>query len=244
MVKCYSQISNALIAILLFVSVSSVSGNELSTYQIKGIVLNQETGAPITLAEVFISGSTYGTITDENAFGLKVDGNVVLHNEGNTLDAGNHTVSEVGLADYEPGNWGGDCNPDGSITLALDQVAICTITNNDTDSTSLTLVKKVVNNNSGNASPSAWALTASGPTGFNGKGPTVTSKSGFVAGTYNLSESGGKPGYVASDWVCVGGTQDDNDTITLALGESATCTITNTDENVSEVIFENGFESN
>jgi len=65
MEKSYTQILNLLLVILLTASVSSVSGNELSTYQIKGIVLNQETGAPITLAEVFISGTTYGRITNE-----------------------------------------------------------------------------------------------------------------------------------------------------------------------------------
>ncbi len=59
------KISNTLFAILMFVSVSSVSGNGLSAYKIKGIVLNHETGAPIPLAEVFISGTTYGSITDK-----------------------------------------------------------------------------------------------------------------------------------------------------------------------------------
>ncbi|MCC6986286.1 MAG: sortase [Anaerolineales bacterium] len=46
-------------------------------------------------------------------------------------------------------------------------------------------------------------------------------------GTYTLAESG-PSGYTASAWVCVGGSQTGSD-ITLALGESATCTITNND---------------
>ncbi|MFC1702318.1 hypothetical protein ACFL1J_06225, partial [Pseudomonadota bacterium] len=183
-----------------------------------------------------------GTITNKNAFGLKVDGSTVLHNATNDFNAGGHIVSEDGLPGYVPGSWGGDCAPDGSITLALDQDATCTITNDDSDSTSLTLIKKVVNNASGTASASAWALSASGPSGFSGKGPTVSSGTGFIAGTYNLSESAGQSGYTASAWVCTGGTQDDSDTITLKLGEIATCTITNTDTNIGEVIFENGFE--
>ena len=122
------------------------------------------------------------------------------------------------------------------------QDAICTITNDDSDSTSLTLVKKVVNNGSGSASASAWALSATGPSSFGGKGPTVSSSPGLIAGSYDLSESGGQPGYTASDWECVGGTQDDVDTITLTPGDNATCTITNTDANVGEVIFDNSFE--
>ncbi len=94
---------------------------------------------------------------------------------------------------------------------------------------SLTLVKKVINDDGGTAVPANWTLTAAGPTGFSGPGPNVSSGDGFAAGTYNLSESGGPVGYTASDWVCVGGTKVDGDTVKLAQGESATCTITNDD---------------
>jgi len=44
-----------------------------------------------------------------------------------------------------------------------------------------------------------------------------------------LSESGGPAGYTASAWVCVGGSQVGNQ-ITVGLGESATCTVTNDDQ--------------
>ena len=46
-------------------------------------------------------------------------------------------------------------------------------------------------------------------------------------GTYNLSESG-PPGYTASDWVCTGGTSSTITSVTLAEGQNAICTITNT----------------
>ena len=94
---------------------------------------------------------------------------------------------------------------------------------------SLTLVKKVINNDGGSAVPANWTLSAAGPTPFSGTGPNVSSGEGFQTGTYNLSESGGPAGYSASDWACVGGNQVDADTITLSQGESATCTITNDD---------------
>jgi len=93
---------------------------------------------------------------------------------------------------------------------------------------SLTLIKKVTNNNGGSAVPANWTLTATGPTGFSGNGPSVSSGANFEAGSYDLSESGGPAGYAASDWVCTGGTQNAR-TITLAQGEAATCTITNDD---------------
>jgi len=111
------------------------------------------------------------------------------------------------------------------------------------DTASLTLVKQVTNNNGGSAVPANWTLTATGPTGFSGSGPSVSSGADFEAGSYDLSESGGPAGYAASDWVCTGGTQNAN-SITLAQGEAATCTITNDDIELGDMIFKSGFESN
>jgi cysteine-rich repeat protein len=118
--------------------------------------------------------------------------------------------------------------------------SVCT---QEGEATSLTLVKQVTNDDGGTALPSAWTLSATGPTPFSGPGPTVSSGGSFAAGTYDLAESGGPAGYTASAWVCAGGAQNDANTITLALGEAATCTITNNDLSAGDVIFEDGFES-
>jgi hypothetical protein len=109
----------------------------------------------------------------------------------------------------------------------LGESATCTITNDD-QGTALTLVKEVTNNNIGTSVPTDFTLTADGPTPISGDGG-ATSDATFQPGTYTLSETG-PAGYDASAWVCVGGSQSD-DQITLALGESATCTITNDDQN-------------
>lgn len=61
----------------------------------------------------------------------------------------------------------------------------------------------------------------------------MDSGANFSAGTYALSESDGPEGYNANTWSCVGGVQVDNQ-ITLGLGESATCTITNDDIELEE----------
>ena len=90
---------------------------------------------------------------------------------------------------------------------------------------SLTLNIIVINNDGGSAGPSAWTLSADGPSPFSGRGPSVSSAEGFQPGTYDLSASGGPAGYTAGDWSCSGGTQADADTIELGQGESATCTI-------------------
>ena len=89
-------------------------------------------------------------------------------------------------------------------------------------------------------------MTATGPdhgrVGADGD-PAVTGVP-VSAGAYDLSESG-PAGYAASAWACDGGTQTDDDSIAVALGESATCTITNDDVPahltlVKEVVNDNG----
>ncbi len=151
---------------------------------------------------------------------------------GSDFKADTYTLDESGPSDYTEGTWGCDNQvtvTNNQITLTNGQSTTCTITNDD-DAPSLTLVKEVVNDNGGTADASAWTLTATGPTGFSGAGPSVSNGASFDAGTYDLSESGGTAGYTASDWDCEGGTQDDSDTVMLGLGESATCTITNDDQ--------------
>ena len=186
--------------------------------------VNDDVSPSLTVIKTVVNDNGGTAVPDD--FGLTVDGGSVLSGVTNAFDAGAHTVAEVNLAGYAAGVWGGDCAADGSITLVLAQDATCTITNDDV-APSLTLVKVVTNDNGGTADAGDWTLTAAGPTGFSGT-TGVTSDSGFVAGEYDLSESG-PAGYVASDWVCVGGTQSDGDTVAVGLGESATCTITNDD---------------
>lgn len=149
------------------------------------------------------------------------------------VTAGTYTLSETGGPTGYTGSTyscvknGGEAVVSNSIILSNSDDATCTITNND-NVPSLTLNKIVVNDNGSTALESDWTLTATGPTGFGGVGPTVNNGASFDAGTYDLSEAG-PAGYTSSDWVCIGGTQVDGDTISLALGDSATCTITNND---------------
>ena len=156
---------------------------------------------------------------------------------GASFDAGTYDLSESGPSGYDASDWecvGGTQDDANTVTVGLGEDVTCTITNDDA-APSLTLVKEVVNDDGGSLTAAEWMLTASGPTGFAGAGPSVSSGALFEAGTYNLSESG-PSGYDASDWDCVGGTQDDEDTVTLALGESATCTITNDDQPATLIV--------
>ena len=153
-------------------------------------------------------------------------------NSGVSFKADTYTLAESGPSGYTAGSW--DCG-EATMTDANHVVVpfggdiTCRINNND-NTPSLTLVKTVINHDGGTAVPSNWTLTATGPTGFSGAGPTVNNGASFDAGTYTLSESG-LNGYSAGDWICVknGGNPVTRSSISLALGDAATCTITNDD---------------
>ncbi|MCH5374202.1 MAG: myxococcus cysteine-rich repeat containing protein, partial [Planctomycetes bacterium] len=186
-------------------------------------ISNDDIPASLTVLKSIVNDDD-GTINDPNAFGLQIDTVPVLDGIANSVDAGIHVVSEVGSPDYVPGPWGGDCAPDGSISLSLAQEATCTITNDDRDRTRLNLAVQVTNDDGGTEPATSWQLMASGPANFSGPGPSVSSGNGLPAGTYNLSIDGPIV-YTAGDWSCVGGTQSGS-RITLAIDEAATCTIT------------------
>ena len=106
--------------------------------------------------------------------------------------------------------------------------ATCTITNTALSPT-LTLVKVVDNGTTGaTATPADWNLAAAGPTPLSGVSGTLPVTGAPVqVGDYVLSESGGPAGYTASEWSCVGAPVA-NGTVTIALDQDVTCTITNT----------------
>lgn len=153
------------------------------------------------------------------------------------VNAGGHTASEGAAAGYKASVWGGDCNPDGTLTLTLSQNAICTITNEDIAPT-LTVVKGVVNNNGGSATADDFTLKVNGSTLTNGVlsnsdlTDTYTYSNAQAGTAYTVSEdSPTSMGYAQDSLVCA-----DNDThatlnnpVTLSLAQNVTCTITNND---------------
>ncbi|MEO6143719.1 MAG: hypothetical protein ABIP19_07060, partial [Dermatophilaceae bacterium] len=107
----------------------------------------------------------------------------------------------------------------------------CTITNTfvppPPQKTHLTLVKEVVNTDGGTSGPEDWTLSAVGPTTLSGKtGDAAVSNAVVSPGGYTLSESG-PSGYTSSAWSC-GNKVVTANAVTLAAGESVSCTITNT----------------
>jgi len=198
-------------------------------------ITNNDNAPSLTLVKVVTNDNGGTAVTTD--WTLSASGPTPLSGAGGatsgaSFDQGTYDLSESGgPSGYTASDWvcTGTGTQDDADTVSLDlgESATCTITNND-NAPSLTLVKVVVNDNGDDATAADWTLTATGPTGFSGAGPSASSSGSFDAGTYDLSESGPSD-YDPSGWVCVGGTQDDADTVTLGIGESATCTITNDD---------------
>jgi len=94
----------------------------------------------------------------------------------------------------------------------------------------LTLQKKVINDDNGTAEPSDWTLSAEGTTPMSGPGgrkSRAVRKERLDPGTYVLTEDG-PGGYDSLGWSCDGGTLV-GDQLTLVDGDDVTCTLTNDD---------------
>ena len=146
------------------------------------------------------------------------------------VDTGSYTLSESGPPGYtQVGDWnclGGSFTGPDQIELGPGEQATCTVTNTDSPP-ELIVVKVVENNHGGDAVAGDFQLYVEGvPVDQNSAVP------GIVANTsYTVTEDQ-EPGYTqVGDVVC-----EDNDTsqavthpVTLAEGQSVTCTITNQD---------------
>ena len=117
------------------------------------------------------------------------------------------------------------------MTVGPNDIVSCLVRNQQQSLPTLTLRKVVVNNNGGTALPTAWTLNANGPTALSGAtGSAAVTNVVVPAGTYNLSESNGPPGYTPSAWSCTGAASSTATSVTLSSTSAATCTITNDDQ--------------
>jgi Prealbumin-like fold domain len=143
-----------------------------------------------------------------------------------SLPVGTYALSESGPSGYAASAWSCTAGTLTGANLALtyNQDATCTINNNDI-SPVLTLVKTITGNTSPSSVPS-FTLTATGPTTITGiTGNAAVTAAAVNAGSYTLTETG-PSGYVAGSWSCTAGSLSGN-TLSLALGTTATCTINN-----------------
>jgi hypothetical protein len=190
-------------------------------------ITNNDQSAHLKLVKVVVNDN--GGTAKTTDFTLSANGPTSISGAGGAesdVNAGNYALSETSVSGYTASAWSceGGTQDGANITLAAGQSATCTITNDD-QTAHLKLVKIVTNDNGGTAKTTDFTLSANGPTSISGAGGA---ESDVNAGSYALSETS-VPGYTASAWSCDGGTQNGAN-ITLGVGQSATCTITNNDQ--------------
>ena len=186
------------------------------------------TAADFTLAADASTGSDLRDFTSKTA-------TPIFHN---VFGGVAYDLSESGPAGYTAGSWsctGGTMNAAHTqVTVALGGSATCDITNDD-QVAQLKLVKHVTTDDGGTATAADFTLAADASTGsdlrdFTSKTATPIFHNVFGGVAYDLSESG-PAGYTAGSWSCTGGTMNAAHTqVTVALGGSATCDITNDDQ--------------
>lgn len=188
-------------------------------------ITNDDQQAYITVTKVVTNDNGGSAAPDD--FSLTLEGNATTSGTAVAVNPGTYTAGETLLDGYSFEGFSGDCDVNGDTTVALGDNKTCTLTNND-NAPILHLRKLVTNDNGGTAIDTDWTLSANGTDNNDLLGSTPVDSDGTLkADTFTLSESG-PTGYSASAWDCVGG-QQATDTITLGLGEEATCTITNDD---------------
>ena len=146
-----------------------------------------------------------------------------------TLNAGSYNVTESGPAGYAA-SFSADC----SGSIANGQYKTCTVTNNDIAPT-LKVIKDLVPDTDGGL----FNLRIDGVTPVGGANVGDGGTTGFVqvnAGNHVVSETGGTNTSL-SDYVSViGGDCAANGTVSLALAQNKTCTITNTRKGKAAVV--------
>ena len=186
--------------------------------------LPDESITSITVIKQVINDNGGSALPDD--FLLTLEGEAVTSGVAVPVVPGTYTAGETLLPGYTFVGFTGDCDTNGDITVALGESKTCTLINNDQQAY-ITVVKSVINDNGGSALPDDFLLTLEGEAVTSGVAVPV------APGTYTAGETL-LPGYT---FVGFTGDCDTNGEITVALGESKTCTITNQFEGKSNYIF-------
>ncbi len=161
-----------------------------------------------------VQNGTSGATTIASAFQMKVDGNNVSQNISNTQTLGSHTITETGPAGYTA-TYSASC-PGGVVNLGAGDDKTCTVTNTAI-APKLTITKIV---SGGSAQVSDFTLKANQTTLSSGV------KTSLSIGTYTISETPSSNGSGYTGTILCNGQATNS--ITLALGDDKSCTITNT----------------
>ena len=186
-------------------------------------ITNSDIAPSLTVTKVVVN--PYGTALDPSSFPLFVDGISVTSGVATTqFDAGSHIVTETQHSGYTLTGVSGDCvqsNNTINLTLSVGGTSTCTLTNTAIQP-KLTVIKHVINDNSGTSAASDFMMTVSGNSATvpnfpgNENGTTV----GLNEGDYTVGETS-HTGYAETF-------SGDCDS-TISIGGTKTCTITNND---------------
>jgi hypothetical protein len=149
-----------------------------------------------------------------------------------TVPVGGHAVSEQNGTDTSLGDYtsmiGGDCAADGTITLAANQSATCTITNTRTPTPpgTITVTKECVPSDD----PGRFNLTIDGHIAGTGANVACGGSTGAVTvqpGIHTVGETAGSGTDLADYTTIIGGDCGADGSVLVAAGEGASCTISN-----------------
>ena len=181
-----------------------------------------DNGGTATAAN-FTLDSGGGNDTPDNFPGAESPGTQV------TLDAGSYNVTESGPAGYAAG-FSADC----SGTIANGQYKTCTVTNDDISPT-----LRVIKHLEPSTDSGLFNLRIDGATAGTGANVGDGGTTGFVpvnAGNHTVSETAGTDTSLSDYVTVIGGDCAANGTVSLALAQNKTCTITNTKKGKAEVV--------
>jgi hypothetical protein len=178
-------------------------------------ITNDDQQAYITVVKEVTNDS--GGSAQPDDFNLTIDGSPVSSGVPVPVDPGTYSAGETQLPGYSFQGFSGDCDENGDITVALGESKACTLSNDDQQAY-ITVVKEVTNDSGGSAQPDDFNLTLDGSPVSSGVPVPVD------PGTYSAGETQ-LPGYSFQGF---SGDCDENGDITVALGESKTCTLSNT----------------
>jgi Prealbumin-like fold domain len=208
----------------------------LALGDVKACKLTATAGAPTLHVVTQVVNDNGGTLTP-GAFTIHVRGAGADVPGSPQVGSSTGRPYSLGIGDYVVGAdpaagytfaVSGQCASSGAVTLATGDDKSCTITANDV-APKLTVITTVVNDNGGTRAPSGFAVHVRKAGADAAGSPKAGSSSGtgytLSAGTYAV---GADPvtGYTAA----VGGGCASNGSVTLAVGQSKTCTVAANDK--------------
>jgi hypothetical protein len=203
---------------------------------------NNDNAATLTVIKHVVTDNGGSAVAGD--FTMKVAGPTPLSFDGaegpgtsNGVDAGDYTITETGGPAGYTLSYSGDCDAEGKVSIAIGQHKTCTLTNND-DPAHLIVIKKVTNDNGGDAVPGDFTMKINGVTVVGGDSFAGADGQGVsrevYPGNFNVTETG-PAGYAGTFEGCTG---------SIALGETKTCTVTNDDQAASLTVIKNVVNDN